>query len=431
MDVAGSAIGIASLGIQVCQGLLAYYDSWKGYNSDITTAYNCVSDLCKTFKLLEETVDRQSLDPARSERVEQCLGSCVSSLEKLKKKLQKLQTHLTPSGLRQKTWSELQRLYYPFKESTLAKIREIVTDLREHLSLAVQVLHLDLSSNSHHTLAQIGVEVKDTAADVRTLLTTQQADHFHKIVDWLSPPDPWTNHLSARQHHEPHTGSWLLQSDPYRRWKGRQSRHLWLYGKAGCGKTVLSSTVIEDVRLHCRGTTNAALAGFYFSFSDNRKQSFESLLLLLVTQLGGTEPGRSMLQREYDKPNRSLPGPTALEGIVMSSISQYDVFFLVLDAVDECPESEEARRNMLDGIERLSRKASNLKILATSRDLREIHDHMDSLGADRTPVSARWVDTDIRRYVESELSRDRRLNRLERDTKALIMATFAEKADGM
>ena len=208
MDVAGSAVGIASLGIQVCQGLLSYYDSWKGYKADVATAHDCIDDLCKTFELLEETLGRQGLDPARSERVEQCLGSCVGGLDKLKTKLHKLQTHSVPSGLRQKTWAEVQRLYYPFRESTLAKLREIVKDLREHLSLALQVLQLDLGASSHRSLAQIGVELKTTAANVRDLLTTQQTDHFHKIVEWLSPPDPWTNHASARRHHEPDTGSW-------------------------------------------------------------------------------------------------------------------------------------------------------------------------------------------------------------------------------
>jgi hypothetical protein len=84
----------------------------------------------------------------------------------------------------------MQRLYHPFNESTLVKIHEIVADLREHLSLAIQVLQLDLSANSYRTLARIGVDVKDTAANVRILLTSQQAHHSHKIVDWLSPPDP-------------------------------------------------------------------------------------------------------------------------------------------------------------------------------------------------------------------------------------------------
>jgi hypothetical protein len=138
-----------------------------------------------------------------------------------------------------------------------------------------------------------------------------------------------------------------------------------------------------------------------------------------------------MLQREYDKPNRSLPGPAALEEILVSSMLHYDEVFLALDALDECPESEEARRNMLDGLERLSKKALNLKILATSRELRDIHDHIDSLGADTVPISTRPVDADIERYVGSELLSDRKLCRLDADLKALIIKTFAEKADGM
>ena len=52
------------------------------------------------------------------------------------------------------------------------KIREIVSELREHVSLALQVLQLDLSANSHRTLAQIGADVTATAANVRDLLTT-------------------------------------------------------------------------------------------------------------------------------------------------------------------------------------------------------------------------------------------------------------------
>jgi hypothetical protein len=138
-----------------------------------------------------------------------------------------------------------------------------------------------------------------------------------------------------------------------------------------------------------------------------------------------------MLQREYEKPNRSLPGVEALEEILLSSMGQYDEIILVLDALDECPEYEEARRNVLDGLERLARTASNLNILATSREVRDIHDCMDSLGADVVPISTQSVDADIWRYVGSEMSRVRRLSRLDENLKTLILKTFAEKADGM
>ena len=224
MDVASSAVGIASLGIQVCQGLLSYYNSWKAYKSDIATACQCVDDLRQTFELLEGTLHKQELDSARVKRAEECLGSCTDALSDLEKTLQRIHTYASPSGLQEKLHSGFQRLIYPFRESTLVKIREIVSELREHVSLALQVLQLDLSASSHHSQAEIAVDVKDMAANVRTLLTTQQADQFNKIIDWLSPPDPRINHDSARRCHEPHTGLWFLQSDQYQRWKGGNTR---------------------------------------------------------------------------------------------------------------------------------------------------------------------------------------------------------------
>jgi predicted ATPase len=95
----------------------------------------------------------------------------------------------------------------------------------------------------------------------------QQGSQFRKVVDWLSPLDPEITHAAARQRHEPHTGTWLFQSGKYQRWRSRDIHHLWLYGKAGCGKTVLCSTVIEDIREYCEGVKIAMYATFYFTFS--------------------------------------------------------------------------------------------------------------------------------------------------------------------
>ena len=445
MDAAGSAVGIASLGIQICQGLLSYYDGWRGYDADVSSAYDTVDDLSRTLALLRALLGCNELDEEKKDRVKRCLHSCEERLAKLSRKSQKLRKYGQPEGFRQKAWAELQRAWYPFRASTLARLREIVADVLERLKLAIDVLQLDVSTTSQRTLKSVAADtsnlvsctvaiatsVAHVSAHSQQILDLQQSDQFKKIKAWLSAPDPWVNHASARQRHEPHTGSWLLKSDQYQKWREGQIRHLWLYGKAGCGKTVLSSTVIEDVRLQCEGAGNTALAVFYFSFSDNRQQSFESLLRSLVAQLGWKEPGWSMLQREYDKPDRSLLATEALEEILLSSIGKYDYVFLVLDALDECPEIDEARRTMLEGLERLSGKASNLKLLATSRELQDIRERMSFLGVDFVPISKRSVDVDIGKYVGNELSRHLKLSRLNEDLKTLIMETFAGKADGM
>ena len=262
-------------------------------------------------------------------------------------------------------------------------------------------------------------------------LAAQQAAQFRKIADWLSPPDPWTNHDSARRRHEPQTGVWLLQAEKYRTWKNGSISHLWVHGKAGCGKTVLCSTAIEDVRTHCENAANAGHAVFYFSFSDNQKQSQENFLRSLVVQLGGREPGLSMLRQAYEKSERSSPGVGDLKKILLSSIASYDEVYLLIDALDECPEDGDVRQNMLEYLAELSWGAPNIRILATSREVSDVRASMKLLGAKPMSIAARAVDADIRRYVSAQLLRDRKLSRLDPDTRTLIEETLSQRADGM
>jgi hypothetical protein len=242
MDVAGSAVGIASLGIQVCQGLLTYYDDWRGYHTDVGSAYDSIDDLSRTLALLKASLDSDELDEERKNRVKRCLQSSEESLAKLSQKSQKLRKHGQPEGLRQKAWAEIQRAWYPFRASTLAKLREIVDDVRERLKLAVQVLQLDVSTTSQRMLKSVAADtssivdrtvaiaasVARVSAQNQQILDLQQSDQFMKIKAWLSAPDPWTNHVAARQRREPYTGTWLLRSDQYQRWEAGDIHHLWL-----------------------------------------------------------------------------------------------------------------------------------------------------------------------------------------------------------
>jgi hypothetical protein len=68
-----------------------------------------------------------------------------------------------------------------------------------------------------------------------------------KIRQWISAPDPSTNYQKALKLRQTDTGLWLLESDTYTRWKSAATTPLWLYGIPGCGKTILSSTVLQDI----------------------------------------------------------------------------------------------------------------------------------------------------------------------------------------
>jgi hypothetical protein len=437
MEVAGTAVGIASLGIQVCQGLLSYYDSWKSYGSDISSTYNAITDLSKTLILLRTTLQQQ-VDEERAGRVRTCMKDCEDALLALEDKRCSLQKYGQPEGLRQKMRSGLQRSWYPFRKEVLEALETTVSGVQGRLKLALQELQLDIGTESQQLVLRLlsqtttqSDSIAQIGAQNQRILDAQQSDEFRKIVAWLAPPDPGTNHTSARQHHESQTGGWLLQSTQYTNWKTGAVSHLWMYGKAGCGKTILSSTAIEDIRDTCEKDADASHAFFYFSFSDERKQSDGDLLRSLVAQLGWREPGLSMLRKAYEDPKQNVPGPDELEKILLASVRPCARVYLIMDALDECPEDHQARQRVLELIERLTQGASNLKILATSRELPAIRESMAALGSQPMRIATSDVDADIQRYVANQLSGDRSFRKFRKETLDLIESTIASKADGM
>lgn len=259
----------------------------------------------------------------------------------------------------------------------------------------------------------------------------QEAAKFRSIVSWLNPPDPWTNHHSARELREPDSGNWLLESATYQSWKFASNSLMWTYGKAGCGKTVLSSTAIEDVKQYCSDQPNSGYAIFYFTFSDIQKQHLVDLLRSLIAQLGWKGPALSRLQQEYDKPNRSSLGPEELRRIAKSCFEAYDEVFLMLDALDEAPEDNDNRHKLFTWLEDISQTAEHVKILATSRELPDIRDGMAKLAARRMPIPSSPVNEDIRRYTVTQLKADRWLSGLNTAMQQLIEETITTKADGM
>ncbi|KAK4952086.1 hypothetical protein LTR10_010006 [Elasticomyces elasticus] len=184
----------------------------------------------------------------------------------------------------------------------------------------------------------------------------QQTENYRRVADWLAPSDPWANHDSARQRHEPNTGVWLLRHRKYLAWKLGSCRSLWIHGKAGCGKTILCSTAIEDMQIYCQNATNTGHAVFYFSFSDSNKQTYRDLLVSLVVQLGKQEPGPSMLIRAYMKTERRQPGLAELQNILFASAASYEKVFIHLDGIDECPDTDNVRQDVLKGFKALLRR---------------------------------------------------------------------------
>lgn len=87
----------------------------------------------------------------------------------------------------------------------------------------------------------MGVSLKGVA---KTMDETQANTVYHNIVKWLSAPDPSTNYNEAQEQRREGTGSWFLQGQALKEWKEKPCARMWLHGLSGCGKTILSSSII-------------------------------------------------------------------------------------------------------------------------------------------------------------------------------------------
>lgn len=82
---------------------------------------------------------------------------------------------------------------------------------------------------------------------LENVATTHQKD----ILAWLDAPNPAPRNTRALQGRHPGTGSWYIRSEVFDRWTKGPNSVSWLWGIPGCGKTVLSATIIERLTELC------------------------------------------------------------------------------------------------------------------------------------------------------------------------------------
>jgi len=129
----------------------------------------------------------------------------------------------------------------------------------------------------------IGSDVKDLSSEVGGKLDQLNRNQIRdSLLRWLSPPDPSINHNIACKAHHNGTAEWFLQGSIFDQWKSTDPL-LWIHGKPGSGKSVVCSSIIQDV-MGLRDTGKASMAYFYFDFRDVNKQKLHNLLSSLLIQ---------------------------------------------------------------------------------------------------------------------------------------------------
>ena len=279
---------------------------------------------------------------------------------------------------------------------------------------------------------QLNLQIQDSVAAITASLDAANLDSLsQKIVTWLAAPDPSSNYNSAREKHHYGTGQWLLDNPSYLEWKTRPASLLWLHGKAGCGKTVLSSTIIHNLSKIEPGGPKTICIYFYFDFQVGQKQSLESCLCSLLVQLISRAPkvieSLKQLITAHDN-GRSTPSRGSLLEALHQAVADVGIVYLVLDALDECSN----RSILLQGLQECRRWGiPSLHILTTSRNETDIEDHMKDLAACHVCLEESVVDSDIRSFVRGQIQEDLKLSVWPSEVQTEIQRTLLEGANGM
>ncbi|EQB52672.1 hypothetical protein CGLO_07683 [Colletotrichum gloeosporioides Cg-14] len=284
-------------------------------------------------------------------------------------------------------------------------------------------------------LADAVESVKQEMHDFQETMFSNREDD--EVMSWLRAPDQSSNHKLAMQSHHEGTGSWLLEDPIYRDWKATRSSFLWVSGIPGCGKTVLSSTLIEDVR---STYSSACLAYFYFDFNDSSKQTLDSLLRSLIQQCSQkNEASKACIHDLWkSRPARRDEQPTTqqLYDCLVKILNQSDETWVIIDALDECTTRDGSYVDgILSFIKQLKQDTvGSTHILVTSRSVEDIERSFTEWAQNECFISLQHslIQDDIQAYIRHELRPGGRFDRWQGTPRLeQIESTLMAKVDGM
>ena len=251
----------------------------------------------------------------------------------------------------------------------------------------------------------------------------------------MSAPDPSSNYHTALEQRQEGTGVWFENRSEFAQWKNKPNSSLWLFGKPGCGKSILAASITEHIKAHCRLKPETAVAFFYFDFADREKQKCGNMVRSLITQLcppNGNVPQALRWHYSSCAYGKTQPSLKSLLSLLCEMIQQFQEVFIILDALDECGEGEK----LLQVIENIAGwKLDGLHILLTSRKEHNIEKRMEKIckEQDRIRVQGKEVEKDISTYVRSRIRTDHNLKQWQKypGLHKEIEETLIEKADEM
>ena len=359
-------------------------------------------------------------------------GPLAQSLSDLTLLERKLAPPISDSRLR----ATGRALTWPFREGEVTKTLEHLSRVRSSLQLALLADTMSSTLVIRDTTSSMAESMKIGLERLTARLEEREFnDEYLAIRRWLFDGAEPTNHSVARRIRARGSGDWLLKLPEYVAWSEGGNGVLWLYGMAGCGKTVLLSRAVDELKDRFRDASSVAVAYHYFDFNDQKENTADAMMRELLAQICGqsrdvsADLKRLFEQRMYWK-YRDGSFAEKVEGAFNDQVKDFDHVYLLLDGLDECHNGVDLE-GVLGALKRASQSSrSAIHILVTSRFDRDLQVHFQDLGAVSMNLQETELATDVQLFVQQRLHEDIRLRRQPTAVRKEIESALITGADG-
>lgn len=177
LSVAGSAVGIISLGIQVCQGLISYLQSFKGQDQDIQDSLNDVQIVISILYSLKGILPKVDKSSSETPAIRRCLAESEEMLREFQQFSLKLRGTQSPEhDMLRKMDHAGRALLYPFREGELKLLCHSLKGLLQNLSLGLNITSLDIAVGIQTNVDNLGNAFQDHGANVAKI-----SDHLQLL----------------------------------------------------------------------------------------------------------------------------------------------------------------------------------------------------------------------------------------------------------